>query len=291
MRLVKAAATQMACGWDKNENIKNATKLIKEAHKQGANIILLQELFETCYFCQKEKYEYFDLAEDANNSSTIKYFQKLAKELNVVLPISFFEKDNNVYFNSLVVIDADGTIVDLYRKSHIPTGECYEEKFYFAPGDTGFKVFRTKFATIGVAICWDQWFPEAARIMTLMGAEVLFYPTAIGSEPVLDKDSKQHWQNTMLGHSAANIIPVVASNRIGVESIDNSSMTFFGSSFISDCYGNKLQELSRDQEGILVQEFDLDKINKERISWGVFRDRRVDLYKDILRLSVKKGDE
>ena len=291
MRLVKVAATQMACCSNKKENIDKATELIRKAHHAGANIILLQELFETTYFCQTEKYELFDLAEELNNSSTIKHFQKLAKELQVVLPISFFEKDGNVYFNSLVVIDADGTIIDLYRKSHIPTGQCYEEKFYFSPGDTGFKTFNTKYGIIGVGICWDQWFPEVARIMTLQGAELLFYPTAIGSEPVLPKDSKAHWQNTMLGHSAANIIPVIASNRIGTEIQDDSSMTFFGSSFISDYYGNKIKEMDRDSEGFIIAEFDLDAINKERVNWGVFRDRRVDLYHDICKLSAIKKDK
>ncbi len=283
---VKVACTQMACSWDINNNIKQADELIKSASEEGANIILLQELFKTPYFCQKENYDYFSLAESLEDSKLIKHFQEIAKKYNVVLPISFFEKDGNCYFNSLVVIDTDGKVVDLYRKSHIPTGECYEEKFYFTPGDTGFKVFNTKFGKIGVAICWDQWFSEAARIMTLMGAELLFYPTAIGSEPVLPKDSKDHWQNVMCGHAAANIIPVIASNRVGTEKEGDSSMTFFGSSFISDEYGNKLEEMNRTETGYRIHEFDLDTINKERQGWGIFRDRRVDLYTDILKLTV-----
>ena len=284
---VKVACTQMACSWDIENNIKQADELIKSASEEGANIILLQELFKTPYFCQKENYDHFSLAESLEDSKQIKHFQEIAKKYNVVLPISFFEKDGNCFFNSLVVIDADGKVLDLYRKSHIPTGECYEEKFYFTPGDTGFKVFNTKFGKIGVAICWDQWFSEAARIMTLKGAELLFYPTAIGSEPVLPKDSKDHWQNVMCGHAAANIIPVIASNRIGTEKEGDSSMTFFGSSFISDEYGNKVEEMNRTEFGYRIHEFDLDAINKERQGWGIFRDRRVDLYSDILKLAIK----
>ena len=282
----KVACTQMACSWDIENNIKQADELIKSASEEGANIILLQELFKTPYFCQKENYDYFSLAESLEDSKLIKHFQEVAKKYNVVLPISFFEKDGNCFFNSLVVIDADGKVLDLYRKSHIPTGECYEEKFYFTPGDTGFKVFNTKFGKIGVAICWDQWFSEAARIMTLKGAELLFYPTAIGSEPVLPKDSKDHWQNVMCGHAAANIIPVIASNRIGTEKEGDSSMTFFGSSFISDEYGNKVTEMNRTESGYRIHEFDLEAINKERQGWGIFRDRRVDLYSDILKLAI-----
>lgn len=286
---IKVCCTQMACSWDKQKNLKQADELIKKASQEGANIILLQELFATPYFCQTENYEYFSLAETEEGSSIIKHYQKIAKEYDVVLPISFFEKANNCYFNSLVVIDADGTIVDLYRKSHIPTGECYEEKFYFTPGDTGFKVFPTKYGRLGVAICWDQWFPEAARIMALSGAEILLYPTAIGSEPVLPKDSRAHWQHVMCGHAAANIMPVVASNRIGREEQDGSSMTFFGSSFIADEYGNIVEEMDRFSMGYRLHEFDLEAIQKEREGWGVFRDRRVDLYKDIVKTSVKNN--
>lgn len=284
---IKVAATQMSISWNIEENINKATNMVKEAAKAGANVILLQELFKTPYFCQKENYDYFSLAEEYHNSEFLNHFQKLAKKLNVVLPISFFEKANNTFFNSLVVFDADGTDLGLYRKSHIPTGECYEEKFYFSPGDTGFKVFNTKFGHIGIGICWDQWFCETARILTLMGAEVLLFPTAIGSEPVLPRDSKTHWQNVMLGHAAANIIPVVASNRIGLEEEKDSSMTFYGSSFISNEEGTKIQEMSRTEEGFIVQEFDLDEINKKRISWGIFRDRRPDLYEQIQHLTSK----
>jgi len=285
---IKVCCTQMACSWDIEKNIQQADQLIIEAAREGAKIILLQELFMTPYFCQTEKYEYFSLAETLENSSLIKHYQVMAKQYDVVLPISFFEKAGNCYFNSLVVIDADGSVVDLYRKSHIPTGQCYEEKFYFTPGDTGFKVFKTKYGCLGVAICWDQWFPEAARIMTLMGADILLYPTAIGSEPILPKDSKDHWQHVMMGHAAANIIPVVASNRIGCEKQDCSEMTFFGSSFISDEYGNLVASMDKTSSGYRLFDFDFDVIRQERESWGVFRDRRVDLYKDILKLSINK---
>ena len=286
---VKLAATQMAISWDIDNNIKKACDMVRKAANEGANIILLQELFQTPYFCQKEKYEYFDLAiSNIYESVFYKTFQNLAKELNVVIPLSFFERDGVAYYNSITVIDADGNNLGLYRKTHIPTGECYEEKFYFTPGDTGFKVFNSKFGHIGIGICWDQWFSETARCLTLMGAEMLLFPTAIGSEPVLPKDSKNHWQNVMCGHAAANIIPVVASNRVGVETEGDSSMTFYGSSFIANEEGDKVCELNRKEEGVLVYEFDLDEINKKRTSWGIFRDRRPDMYEAINHQSYIK---
>lgn len=280
---VTVAATQMSITWDIENNIRKADKMIEDAAKAGANIILLQELFEAPYFCQKENYDYFKLAKEFKDNPLIKHFSLIAKKYDVVLPISFFERAGNVFYNSLAMIDADGTVLGLYRKSHIPTGECYEEKFYFTPGDTGFKVFKTKYGRIGAGICWDQWFPETARILALKGAEILFYPTAIGSEPVLPKDSKDHWQNTMCGHAAANIMPVVASNRIGKETEGDSSMTFFGSSFIANEEGNKVEEMNRTDEGFILHTFDLDEIEKKRYSWGVFRDRRCDLYTPILK--------
>ena len=288
MRNVKLAATQFAMTSNVEENIEKAKEMVRKAAKEGANIILLPELFENLYFCQTEDYSRFDFAEEFESSQTIQIFSALAKELGVVLPISYFEKSGNCYFNSIAIIDADGTVLGQYRKSHIPTGECYEEKFYFCPGDTGFRVFPTKFGKIGVGICWDQWFPETARILALKGAEVLLFPTAIGSEPVLSKDSKDHWQHVMQGHAAANIMPLVASNRIGTESMDGSSMTFFGSSFISNEFGIRVQEFGRTEEGVLVQEFDLDLIKEERRDWGVFRDRRVDLYSPLLKLDDSK---
>lgn len=285
---MKVAITQFGMSWNIEQNLAKAEQMVRKAAQKGANLILLPELFETPYFCQKEKYEYFELAEEAASSQVVARFQKLAKELNVVLPLSFFEKAGNVHFNSLIMIDADGKNLGLYRKSHIPTGECYEEKFYFSPGDTGFKVFKTKYGRIGVGICWDQWFPEVARSLALLGAQLIVYPTAIGSEPVLPKDSKDHWQNTMKGHAAANIIPVIASNRIGTESDGNSSMTFYGSSFIADESGDKVVELSRTEENFAIAEFDLAEIDKKRISWGVFRDRRPDLYKSLVKFDDSK---
>ncbi len=285
---VKVAATQMSISWDIESNIKKADKMIEDCAKDNVNVILLQELFLTPYFCQKEKYEYFELATEFKNNKYLAHFQEMAKKYNVVLPISFFERSGNNFYNSLAMIDADGEILGLYRKSHIPTGECYEEKFYFTPGDTGFKVFKTKFGRIGCGICWDQWFPETARILALKGAELLLFPTAIGTEPVLPKDSKTHWQNTMCGHAAANIMPVIASNRIGTETEGDSSMTFFGSSFIANEEGTKIKEMDRVTEGFISQEFDLSEIEKKRYSWGVFRDRRVDLYTPILKTDDSK---
>lgn len=272
----------MSCSYDINENIKKAEKLVREAAKRGAQIILLQELFETPYFCQKEKADYYEYATDLENNKAIKHFRDIAKELKVVLPISFYEKKNYARYNAIAIIDADGKVLGNYRKSHIPDGPGYEEKFYFNPGDTGFKVWSTRYGKIGVGICWDQWYPEAARCMTLMGAELLFYPTAIGSEPQDGSiDSKDHWQTCMLGHAAANLVPVIASNRIGVEQDEDSQITFYGSSFIAGPTGSKISEASRDKEQILIEEFDLDALEKQRIEWGIFRDRRPDLYKVI----------
>ncbi|WP_069998046.1 N-carbamoylputrescine amidase [Cellulosilyticum sp. I15G10I2] len=282
MRKVKVAATQMSCSCNIDENINKAEALVREAAKKGAQIILLQELFETPYFCQKEKSDYYKYATELAQNKAINHFKKIAQELKVVLPISFYEKKNYARYNALAVIDADGEVLGTYRKSHIPDGPGYEEKFYFNPGDTGFKVWSTRYGKIGVGICWDQWYPEAARCMTLMGAEILFYPTAIGSEPQDGSiDSKDHWQTCMLGHAAANLVPVIASNRIGVEEDDDSKITFYGSSFIAGAQGNKVAEADRIEESILVAEFDLDQLESQRIEWGIFRDRRPDLYKII----------
>lgn len=278
MRKVKVAATQMSCSWNREEVLDKAEKLVRKAAAEGANIILLQELFETPYFCQKQKFEYFDLAKPLSENAAVKRFTEVAKELQVVLPISFYEKAGNTAFNTIAIIDADGTILGTYRKTHIPDGLPYAEKFYFTPGDTGFKVWKTKYADIGVGICWDQWFPEAARSMALLGAELLFYPTAIGSEPTLNVDSKSHWKHAMQGHAAANIMPVIASNRIGTETDDESSMTFYGSSFIADQTGTIVEEADRETESVLVHEFDLDAIAQMRREWGVFRDRRPEMY-------------
>lgn len=282
MRNVKVAATQMSCSPNKEENIAKADKLVREAARQGGQIILLQELFETPYFCQKEKSDYYVYATELEENAAIQHFREVAKELKVVLPISFYEKKNNARYNSLAVIDADGELLGRYRKSHIPDGPGYEEKFYFNPGDTGFKVWKTRYAKIGIGVCWDQWYPEAARCMALMGAELLFYPTAIGSEPQDGSiDSKDHWQMCMLGHAAANLVPVIASNRVGEETDEDSSITFYGSSFIAGPQGNKIAEANRNEETVLVAEFDLDQLETQRIEWGIFRDRRPDLYKII----------
>ncbi|MBM6996148.1 N-carbamoylputrescine amidase [Paenibacillus sp. DXFW5] len=282
MRNVKVAATQMSCSSNREENIAKADQLVRQAAAQGAQIILLQELFETPYFCQKEKSDYYVYATEMEENAAIQHFRNVAKELEVVLPISFYEKKNNARYNSLAVIDADGEVLGRYRKSHIPDGPGYEEKFYFNPGDTGFKVWKTRYAKIGVGVCWDQWYPEAARCMALMGAELLFYPTAIGSEPQDGSiDSKDHWQMCMLGHAASNLMPVIASNRVGTETDEESSITFYGSSFIAGPQGNKVAEADRAEETVLVAEFDLDQLEIQRIEWGIFRDRRPDLYKII----------
>ncbi len=290
MRNVTFAATQMAISWDIEQNLRQAEELVRDAHQMGAQVILLQELFEAPYFCKKQKYEYLKLAKPLQDNPLIAQMAALAKELEVVLPISFFERAGNCYFNSLVMIDADGTIGELYRKSHIPDGPGYSEKFYFSPGDTGFKVWDTRYGRFGAAICWDQWFPEAARVMALHGAEALFYPTAIGSEPHDPTlNSCAHWQRTMQGHSAANLLPVIASNRIGVEQDDEVSITFYGSSFITDGFGDKLVEADQESEAVITATLDLDAWAHTRHSWGVFRDRRPELYRDLLSLTPVRG--
>ena len=282
MRKVVVAATQMACSWDREATLAKAEKLVREAAAKGANIVLLQELFETPYFCQRHDFEYMDLATTPEENPAVKRFQEVAKELDIVIPVSFFERAGNAAFNSVVIIDADGTVLGKYRKTHIPDGMPYAEKFFFTPGDTGFKVWKTKYATIGVGICWDQWFPEAARCMALLGAELLFYPTAIGSEPVLQTDSKPHWQRCMQGHAAANIMPVIASNRIGHEVQKDSEMTFYGSSFSADETGGLVVEADRETESVITAEFDLDAVAQKRREWGVFRDRRPEMYGTLL---------
>jgi len=280
MRRVTLAATQFACSWDARANIEKAKALVREAAGKGANVVLLQELFETPYFCQDQLSDYFKLARPFRDNPLIGEMSELAKALNVVLPVSFFERAGQAHFNSLAMIDSDGSVLGLYRKSHIPDGPGYQEKFYFTPGDTGFKVWNTRFGIMGAAICWDQWFPEAARAMALTGAEVLFYPTAIGSEPppAPPIDSRDHWRRVMQGHAAANYVPLVASNRIGKEKGQAGEMTFYGSSFVADPTGAIVAELGRAQEGVTTYSFDLEELAKMRASWGLFRDRRPDLY-------------
>jgi N-carbamoylputrescine amidase len=283
MRRIKVAATQMACNWDKKGNLDRAEALVRQAAGQGAQVILLQELFETPYFCADEKAEYFALATSLDDNPAVKRFRAVARELGVVLPVSFFERGHNSYFNSLAMVDADGKVLTVYRKSHIPQAPGYQEKFYFTPGDTGIGVVETAMGRIGAAICWDQWFPECARLMALQGAELLFYPTAIGSEPSDDSyDSCGHWRRCMQGHAAANMVPVIASNRIGREVNESCQMNFYGSSFITDQFGAVLAEADRQSSCIITADFDLDAIQPQRASWGLFRDRRPDLYGGLL---------
>jgi N-carbamoylputrescine amidase len=285
MASVTVAATQMACTWDREENLRNAEDLVREAAGQGAQIVLLQELFETPYFCKDQKEEHFQLAREADGHPVLARMSALAAELGVVLPVSFFERANTAHYNALAMIDADGRQLGVYRKSHIPDGPGYQEKFYFNPGDSGFKVWRTRFCALGAAICWDQWFPEAARVLALQGAEILFYPTAIGSEPQdPGLNSKDHWQRVMQGHAAANLMPLVASNRIGREDGESCALTFHGHSFIADQTGAKVAEAGAEQRAILTASFDLDAIRAQRASWGLFRDRRPDLYAPLLTL-------
>ena len=284
MRKVGFAATQFACSWDRAANVARAKELVRAAAARGANVILLQELFETPYFCQDQLAEHFALARPFDGNPLIAELAALAKELGVVLPVSFFERAGKAYFNSLAMVDADGSVLGLYRKSHIPDGPGYQEKYYFTPGDTGFKVWTTRFGIIGCGICWDQWFPEEARAMALMGAEALLYPTAIGSEPppAPPVDSRDHWRRVMQGHAGANYVPVIASNRVGTEKGQAGEMTFYGSSFITDATGGLAAELNRSEEGVIVASFDLDTIATMRASWGLFRDRRPELYGALL---------
>ena len=289
--MVKVAAIQMQCDKDININLNKAEKMIREAAKQQAQIILLPELFEREYFCQQRCYDFYKYATNVNDNKAVKLAIALAKELEVVLLISFYELDGNNTYNTLAYIDADGTLLGTYRKTHIPDDHYYQEKFYFTPGNTGFKVFKTRYGTIGAGICWDQWFCESARALAINGAQLIFYPTAIGSEPILNVDSKDHWQRCMQGHAATNIIPIIAANRIGLEkvepSIENgnqtSSLLFYGSSFMTDETGAIIKQASRDKEEILLHEYDLEEIDKKRMEWGLFRDRRPSMYHDITK--------
>jgi N-carbamoylputrescine amidase len=282
MRNVTVAATQFASGAN---NIDAAEALVRSAASAGANIVLLQELFETNYFCQKPLEKHFTLATALEENPAVRHFQALARELHVVLPISFFERRNNAYYNTLAMLDADGALLGVYRKSHIPDGAGYSEKFYFNAGDTGFKVWDTAFGRVGAAVCWDQWFPEAARIMCLQGAEILLYPTAIGSEPLNPAlDSRKHWRACMCGHAAANLTPVVASNRVGAEREEDFEITFYGTSFIADASGQVAADMDDRTPGFVAASFDLDALQLQRRAWGLFRDRRPDLYGAILTL-------
>lgn len=289
MRKVTIGAVQMKCSADRDENIEKAVKMAEQAAEAGANVILLPELFERPYFCQERRYEYYDYAEAVTENLAVKRFAEVAKRLSAVIPVSFYERDGNCLYNSAAVIDADGSLLGVYRKTHIPDDHYYQEKFYFSPGNTGFKVWETKFGRVGIGICWDQWFPETARCLALNGAEMILYPTAIGSEPILGCDSMEHWRRAMQGHSAANVMPVAAANRIGTESVSpstenggqSSSLCFYGSSFITDNTGALVASAGRDDETVLTFSFDLDELAKDRLSWGIFRDRRHEMYGDI----------
>jgi len=289
-RTVTVAATQFACSWDLAANLAAAERLTREAAQRGAQVILLQELFETPYFCIEQDSGYLALATSLEDNLAVRRFAPIARELGVVLPISFFERAGQAFFNSIAIIDADGTVLGVYRKAHIPNGPGYQEKNYFSPGDTGFRVWNTRYARLGVGICWDQWFPESARCMALMGAELLLYPTAIGSEPppALPVNSREHWQRTQQGHAAANIMPLIASNRFGIERSKQDPeglwIRFYGSSFIADPTGAKLVEAGEEGEAVLTASFDLAEIESLRNNWFVFRDRRPDLYGAITTL-------
>jgi N-carbamoylputrescine amidase len=285
MRSLSLAATQMACGVDSAANLDAAEALVREAAGAGATLVLLPELFATQYFCQDERADNFALAEPLDSSRVVARFAALAGELGVVLPISFFERAGRGYFNSVAVADVDGRLLGRYRKSHIPDGPGYEEKFYFSPGDTGFMAFETAVGVLGVGICWDQWFPEAARVMALLGAEVLCYPTAIGSEPQdATLDSAAHWRRTMQGHAAANMVPVLAANRVGRETARASEITFYGTSFVADQTGAILAEAGRGERAVVLANVDLEALAEQRAAFGLFRDRRPDLYGPLLSL-------
>ncbi len=294
-RPVTVAAVQMSCGWDRDANIARAELLVRQAAAQGAQIILIPELFETPYFCIEQDSRHLALAQSLGNNTAVRHFGRIARELGVVLPISFFEHAGLAYFNSVAVIDADGQVLGLYRKSHIPNGPGYQEKTYFSPGDTGFKVWDTRHGRIGVGICWDQWFPESARVMALQGAELLLFPTAIGSEPppAVALNSREHWQRTQQGHAAANLMPLIAANRYGVErSLQDPQglyIRFYGSSFIADATGAKVAEAPEAGDAVLLASFDLAQLAAQRDNWYVFRDRRPDLYGPLLQLGNLKA--
>lgn len=285
MRKIIVAAVQFSVPQTREESIEKAESLASEAAAKGANVVLLPELFETKYFCQERRYEHYDLAMPTLENPAVKHFCEVSKELGIAMPISFYERDANNFYNSIAMLDC-GSILGVYRKTHIPDDHFYQEKFYFTPGDTGFRVWDTQFGKIGVGICWDQWFPEAARCMALQGAELLLYPTAIGSEPIIGCDSMPHWRHCMQGHAAANVMPVIAANRTGTESVypddgnahQTSSLTFFGSSFITDHTGEIIESADRESDCVLIREFDLDEICAARYEWGVFRDRRPEMY-------------
>ena len=290
MKKITVAAVQFSVPETRENSIEKAEKFVRSAAQNGANIVLLPELFETPYFCQERRYEHYGLALSIDENPAVKRFLEVTKELGIAMPISFYERDVNSFYNSIAMLDS-GELLGVYRKTHIPDDHFYQEKFYFTPGNTGFKVWETRFGKIGVGICWDQWFPEAARCMALQGAELLLYPTAIGSEPIIECDSMPHWRRCMQGHAAANLVPVIAANRTGTEKItpddgnahQSSELTFYGSSFITDCKGEILEAADRASDCVISREFDLDECRVTRQEWGVFRDRRPEMYGEITK--------
>ncbi len=286
MSEITVAAVQMKMSANPTENIAHAEALVREAARQGAQIVLLPELFERPYFCQERRYDYLDFALPVSEDPAVAHMQKIAVELSLVIPVSFYEREGNCQYNSVAMIDADGSLLGVYRKTHIPDDHYYQEKFYFTPGNTGFRVFETRFGKVGCGICWDQWFPEAARAMALLGADLILYPTAIGSEPILLTDSMPHWRRTMQGHAAANVIPVVAANRVGLERVtpcaenggQESALAFYGSSFLTDATGEIVAGADRASECILTARYDFARIRQDRRNWGIFRDRRPETY-------------
>ncbi|MGE4354227.1 MAG: N-carbamoylputrescine amidase [Oscillospiraceae bacterium] len=287
MRNITIGAVQMRCAPDSLENLNKAEAMVRQAAASGANVILLPELFERPYFCQERRYDYYAYAAPIGENPAVRRFSSVARELQAVLPVSFYERAGNTTFNSVAVIDADGKVLGVYRKTHIPDDHYYQEKFYFTPGNTGFKVWDTAFGRVGIGICWDQWFPETARALTLNGAEMILYPTAIGSEPILGTDSMPHWRRAMQGHAAANIVPVAAANRVGRETVSpcpenggqSSALNFYGSSFITDGTGEIVASAGREEETVILASLDLDTIAENRLTWGVFRDRRPETYR------------
>lgn len=291
MSNITVAAVQMSMTDSPAENLAKAEAFVRKAAEEGARIVLMPELFERLYFCQERLYEYLDFALPVSENPAVLRMQIVAKELGVVLPVSFYEREQNRLYNSVAMIDADGSMLGVYRKTHIPDDHFYQEKFYFSPGNTGFRVFETRFGRVGVGICWDQWFPEAARVMALMGADILLYPTAIGSEPILTLDSMPHWRRVMQGHAAANILPLAAANRVGEERVfpcaengnQSSALTFYGSSFLTNETGEIVSSADRGSEGVIFAAYDFEQIKQARLSWGLFRDRRSECYTELVR--------
>ncbi len=285
MSEVKVAAIQMSMTRVISENVEKAERLVRKAALEGAQIILLPELFERQYFCQERRYDYYEFAKTVEDNDAVKALTKVSEELSVVIPVSIYERAGTVLYNSVVMLDC-GKNLGVYRKTHIPDDHFYQEKFYFTPGNTGFKVFDTTYGKVGMGICWDQWFPETARSLALMGADIILYPTAIGSEPILGGDSSGHWMRTMQGHSAANIIPVVAANRYGLEEVESteenggqkSALNFYGTSFMTDETGDVLKKAGRDADEILINGYDFELLRSKRLEWGIFRDRRPEMY-------------